>query len=195
MSDDGIEIDHAAVAASVAQVDAWLNSWIDTVDMELPGRGQSLGRDIIGTVASGMQKRASQDQTDAEGTPWQPNAEPYATRKEKLYGWVLANYRTGQTFSLVNLIGTSSATKDEVTMRGGVDSPPASSVSPTGFLSDADKKVSGRDKLQWAHEASKTRPARPGYALDDDIVEAVVEACENSVSAHVVKTNAGGGGP
>jgi hypothetical protein len=184
-----------AANSNIDEVTAWLAQWLNGVDFARPGKDKSLGLDITHAVAMGMQKRASQDQTDADGTPWAPNAdnppgEGYATWKEHKYGWVdQPGYRTGQTWSLLNLLGTTTVSSHELIMRGGIDEPPSSSAAPTGYISAADKRVTGRDKLRWAHEATANKPARPGYALADEDVTAVMEICTDWVTGYVIATN------
>lgn len=187
--------------SNIDEVTAWLEGWLDTVDFTLPGAGQGLGQEIIHTIASGIQKRASQDKCDSDHVPWEANADNppghgYASYKERAYGWVdQPNYRTGQTWSLLNLIGTSKVTPKEVTMEGGLDVAPSRSVAPSGYMSRGDRLVTGREKLQLAHEHTRNRPMRPGYAIADEDVVAVIEVCTESVSNYVVATNNTNVGP
>jgi hypothetical protein len=184
--------------SNIDQITAWLGAWIQTVDFKLPGRGQGLGEDIVHAIAGGMQKRASQDQSDADGNPWAPNSttpskwypQGYAAWKEQNYGWVdQPGYRTGQTWSLLNLIGTTTIGTHEIIMRGGLPSAPSTSAAPTGLLSAQDAKATGLDKLRWAHESTANKPARGGYAIADADVTEVMVLCTESVTAYVVATN------
>ena len=181
------------------EVNRWLQDWAATVNFNLAGAGEGLGLDIVHAVAEGIAARAAVCQ-DADGNPWAPNStkpnprmpQGYAAWKEEHYGWVdQPGYRTGQAWSLVNLIGTTTISTDEIIMRGGLDEPPTRSAAQTGLLSEADTKVTGLQKLTWLHEATADRPARPGYALADSDVTQVIAICEDYVSAHVVGTNNG----
>ena len=192
-----IEIEYGEPHAET--VDRWLANWLNTVDFKLAGAGQGLGLDIVHAVANGIAARSAIGQ-DADGNPWAPNStkpskwhkQGYAAWKEEKYGFVDApGYRTGNTLSLVNLIGTTTIDTHEIIMRGGIDEPPSGSKSPSGYISDADKKATSLDKLRWLHEATATKPARPAYAYSQADVDEVLRITVEYVSAHVVATNAG----
>lgn len=184
------------------EVNRWLVAWQQTVNFKLAGAGQGLGLDIVHAIGDGIAARAAVCQ-DADGSPWAPNStkpskwypDGYAAWKEEKYGWVdQPGHRTGQTWSGPNLYGLDGNTTidtHEIIMRGGLDSPPTTSSAPSGLLSEQDEKVTGLQKLTWAHEATANKPARPGYAYAPEDVTQVLAICTDYVSAHVITTNAG----
>lgn len=144
--------------------------------------GQNLGDECAGIVALSIATDAA-DGKGAEGQTFPENSEPYKSRKSRKYGWTEPGYRTGQTLSLASLKGTPEITANEVNMEYGLNEPPSRSVSPSGYLSTADKAVTDREKAEYI-----TEKFGPIFAMNDDrsqqVADAVSEAFGKAATAH-----------
>ena len=155
--------------SNYARIESWKKELIDSWVFTRPGEDQSLGRDMAGDVAQGIHDRTIEDQRDATGSPLKPNKDPYKTWKEVKLGVYQPLVKTGQMLSLTSLLGDVTVTDDEILMKYGTGEPPSRSASPSGSLSNQDASVTDRQKAEWNSEE------RPFFALDDKIVEALMD--------------------
>lgn len=169
------------LTSNIDDVSAWLDKVVASVNFEMHGTEESLGRDLASAVAEGIQLRTEQEKRDADGGPLKPNEVKYAARKERDYD-IAANtpaVRTGQTLSLVSLLGQTNVSRDIVQMTYGTDEPPTRTRSggwKRPKLREADQRVTDREKAQFLEEQG-----RPFYALDEEIVGRCVELCQDAV--------------
>lgn len=169
------------ITSNIDDVSAWLDAVVASVNFEMPGVEGSLGKDLAGAVAEGIQLRTEQEKLDAEGGPLKPNEAKYAARKERDYD-IAANtpaVRTGQVLSLVSLLGQTKITKEAVQMVFGTDEPP-SRTRMGGWkrpkLREADQRVTDRQKGQFLEEQG-----RPFYGLDEAIGDTCRDLCREAI--------------
>lgn len=173
--------------SNIDEIGSWLDQLVDTYNFTRPGTDQSLGRDLAGVVAQGIQDRTVADQTDANGGPLKPNEPKYAKWKAKRFDAHQPLVRGGQMLSLQSLIGEVEVTADEVIMHYGTgDEEPL--VSSTGAvmprtihkqIGAVEPAPTDREKAEWNSDD------RPFYALDDKIGEAVRDAAAAALGEHL----------
>lgn len=184
-----------SLTSNVDAVIASLEQFVRSFDFTRPGKDQSLARDVVNTIAGGIQRRSIDEHKGATKT-WPDNAPKYARYKEKKYGvYDAPNVRTGQMLSLQSLRGTSTRIeKDRIEMVYGTGDPP--SATATGApLSSQDEKVTDREKAGFAHEGGRSangryRASRPFYEADDPIAGKVREVLVENLNEYIVDTNA-----
>lgn len=155
--------------SNIDDVEAWEKGLVDSLDFTLPGVDQSIGRDVVGDVASGIHERTVDLMRDATGAPLKPNKDPYKTWKEVKLGVYQPLIKTGQMLSLLSLKGDATITPDEIAIEYGTGEPPSRSASPTGGLSKGDEDVTDRQKAEWNSDE------RPFFALDDAIIDRIAD--------------------
>jgi hypothetical protein len=160
------------------EVGAWLDELVQSYDFTRPGEDGSLGQDLARVVAQGVIDRTVAQQQAADGSQLRENEPRYRARKKKLYQVDQPGLRTGQMLSLTSVLGEVDVTADEVTLRYGIGEAPTSSS--TGFISEADKRVTDRDKAGWFTEGG-----RPFYALDETINTEVAEHAGEALGTHL----------
>jgi hypothetical protein len=158
----------ADLESNIDDIEQWIDGIVSAVDFTRPGKDQSLGRDLAGIVAEEIQVRTAGNSQSADGSPLKDNEPRYAAYKARKYNVHQALVRTGQLLSLQSLIGETTITSDEVSMRYGVGEAPKSGS--TGYISDADKKVTDREKAEYVSDE------RPFYGLDERIADEVAKA-------------------
>lgn len=179
--------------SNLPQVIQWLHDFVDGFNFTLPGRQQSLGRDVAHLVANRIARRASQEGRGASPTRWHENSDRpagkgYKSRKRKAYGWQESdgkpNYRTGQMLSEPSLFGQTQVEPKRVLMRYGLDEAARDCKSPTDNRTPSQKRgdaaVTDRQKAGYAHELG-----RDFYELDDQIVAALVAEIENRLATYI----------
>lgn len=188
--------------SNISDVRRWLDQWVKGIDFTRPGKDQSLGRDIAiviirgrpGKLLGGIQGRASREHRGASPTPWPPNSSKpsrwhpggYKGWKAERYGLAdEPNFRSGQMLSQTSLYGQTTIQPTVVTMRYGTGTPPSRSAAPTGYLSDADRRVTDTAKAQY------NSPKRPFYEIDSEDAKAVVEECQEFVNRYIIMSNSG----
>lgn len=160
--------------SNIDEVESWEKDLIDSFDFTRPGEDQSLGRDMAADVATGIIDRTTAEQRDATGSPLKPNEPKYAKRKAEKYGAHQPLVRTGQLLSLQSVKGEVTVSPDEIVMRYGTGDAP--SRSSTGYISDADRAVTDRQKAEWNSDE------RPFYAMDDAIIDAVAQRAADELA-------------
>jgi len=150
-------------SSNIDDLARWERELIDTWDFTVAGESQSLGRDMVGAVAEGINERTVADQKDATGGDLTPNEARYAARKAREWGSHQPLIRSGQMLSLESLIGEVEVEPHQITMRYGTGRPATRVSGPGGKLRD--DEPTDREKAGWNSEE------RPFYALDEAIVD------------------------
>ncbi len=151
------------IFSNINEVAAWLDRVVQSIDMNIPGIDQSMGRDMAHAVADGIEKRSYEKQQGAS-VQWPKNEAKYLERKKRLYGQDKINFRTGQMISHASLtanLGTIDSGKTMV-MQYGTGT--AADTSKTGYLETGDKIVTDTEKAGYAHDAE-----RPFFQVDHEI--------------------------
>jgi hypothetical protein len=179
---------------NVDEVNAWTVGLFDTFGFTSTYEGKALGNVLAETTAEGIRERSIERQCDGSGTPWPVNSDGdgslssrnatsvhgqgYRSRKRRLYGTDLTNVRTGQMLSIQSLMAKVVVTQYLVEIHYGTGEPPTSSS--TGYIEDADKRISDDDKAFYAHEQG-----RKFFELDADICDANFAAFSKALGAHM----------
>jgi hypothetical protein len=188
--------------SNVDAVVASLKRFLDGYNFTRPGKDQSLGRDIVTTIALGIQERSVQDKASATDL-WPANTAEVATRKAKDYGVIdQPNVETGQMLSLPSLKGTETAIEpDRITMKYGTGQVPTRTATNQGKVKANPK--TDREKAHYAHTGQSSKGViRKFYEADDKIAGDVREECRENLNGYIRDVNAataaaagaGGGG-
>ena len=167
----------AKVTSNADDIADWLDELASTFDFNRPGVDGSLGRDCAGTAAQGMIDRTVAEVKSADGGNLKPNERKYAVRKLKKYDANQPLVRSGQLLSLTSMRGETAIEPDKVTMQYGTNQPPAGSLN--GYLPDADRKVTDRQKAGWVSDE------RPFYALDETIGDTITAMIDEALADHL----------
>jgi hypothetical protein len=170
-----------------------LAAFVHSFNFTLPGIDQSLGRDLAGVVARGIQRRAAKESRGKDPQRWYANSDKYRRVKAKAYGWGeldgKPNFRTGQMLSLMSLLGTPRVTPDLVEMIYGTGTAPAGCWSPwdqrTEAQKTADMAMTDVEKAEYAHDQYKNRPARPFYEWNEDIRDQCIETAAKALDHYL----------
>ena len=167
-----------AVGASdnLSEILALLDAVVETFDFTLPGKDQSLGRDLAVTVASEIAQRSSAA-LGPDGVEWAPNAPKYARWKAAWYriSDFAPNDRTGQMLSFQSLLGRPRVTKDAVEMWYGTGEAPTRTRTGA-LLKKTDLAVTDEEKAMYCS------PKRPFYALDEQIGDACLRVTADALA-------------
>lgn len=160
------------MTSNAADIVRQLDGVADSLDFDHSVGNMSLGKRMAEATADAIEVRSVVYQKGATAQ-WEPNKSPYREWKEEKYNvYALAGVRTGQMLSLESLRGETTVTAREVEMVYGTDTAPTHSAS-SSYFSDADGKVTDRQKAGWFTEGGRYQAARPFYELDEDIAAAV----------------------
>jgi hypothetical protein len=160
-----------------------MRALISSFNFKATVEGRELGQVLADGVVEGIVQRGAEEHKGAEAT-WDANEEKYEEEKYGLYGVRDPNIRTGQMMSKENVGAIITVTDDLVEIEPGLDEAPSSSA--TGFkVQDADKKVTGAQKTQWAHEKNKRGIERPFMELDDAISEKCFADVDEGLGHHL----------
>lgn len=153
--------------ASVDRVSDFLDQFLDSVNFQRPGVEASWGEDVAWAVIrgphtgefGGIMGRCA-DQVTPDGATWPENSDDppgdgYRSRKARKYGWEDTNFRTGDMLSAQKLYGRTTIEPRKVTLIYGDQTAPTHSVSPTGYISEKDKKITDVEKAAYAHESGR----------------------------------------
>ena len=153
---------------------------IDTFDFTLPGRDQSLGRDLCIQAASDMEVRGN-DGKDVAGNAFKPNEEEYAAYKDEKYGVDRPGELGGQMLSLLSLLGNPVIEKDKILMTYGLGVPPSKNTSRTGVLMlDQELTATDVEKAEYMVERGNLF-----YGFDPAMEEALVRIVEERLEQHI----------
>jgi hypothetical protein len=166
------------VDSNLDDVAGWLDRLVAGFDFSVPGKDQSLGRDIAGAVVEGIQDRSVADGNDATGAAFMVNAPWYAKWKAKKYSALQPGILSGQMLSSASLMGETEVNADEIVMRYGTgDAGP--DESSTGVKLKGTQPTD-KEKAEWF-----TAGGRPFYALDGTIRAAVVTLAGDALDEHL----------
>jgi hypothetical protein len=162
----------ADLESNLPEIKAELDKLVAGWSFTRPGKEASLGHDLAAIAADNIQMRGA-DSKGPGGIEWPPNSEPYRSRKRKHYLVDKPNIRTGQMLSRLSLLGDTTVSADEVSMKYGLGEPPERTA--TGAeLKKADEEITDIEKAFFCSGA------RPFYGLDQTDAEAMTaEAGEN----------------
>jgi hypothetical protein len=139
-----------AFSSNLDEVVRQIDALVHTLDFDHSVGNMSLGKRMAEKTAEMIQSRSIQFQKGAE-KQWEPNKEPYKTWKERKYNvFDLAGVRTGQMLSQESLRGETTIHPTEVEMVYGTGEPPTGRR-PPGTSTDADRKVTDRQKAEVVH--------------------------------------------
>jgi hypothetical protein len=167
-----------------------LRNVVAEFDFTIPGADQSLGRDVANLIVGRIDDRCAVSY-GPDSVPWQPNSEKeppkggYKGAKLRKYGWDETNRRTGQMLSILALKGRTTIEKDLITLRYGRDEAPSRGGSPSGVVTDGDKKRTDVQKAEYAHTGGRWGIKRPFYALGPGDKEAVVEFVQEKLDQYI----------
>jgi hypothetical protein len=169
---------------------------IEGFNFTVPGRDQSLGRDVLGLMVERIDSRVS-NAVGPDGTPWPENStkEPpkggYKGQKGRLYGWTDPGKRTGQTTSVPSLRGNKTTIEANlITMRYGTDSKPSTGGSPTQLVTKQDERRTDTQKAEYMHTGGRWHVKLPFYQVGDGDAEAVTELCQENLDEYIRNANA-----
>jgi hypothetical protein len=171
----------AEMEDNVDQVMNWVDGLVDSFDFTLPGKDESLARDLAGLVAQGIFDRSAEAR-GADGTPWPPNERKYRAWKERRYHQVQPLKRTGQMLSLLSLMGETKIRAKTVEMVYGINEPPTDTETGDPLM-HKDKKVTDREKAEW------NSPERPFYQLDNKIRDAAIDLAGEALAEYLKSTS------
>jgi hypothetical protein len=163
--------------ATIDEIANELDQIVRGIVFTMPGRDQSLARDLCGVVAQGIIDRTVAEQRSASGAGLKRNEPQYAAWKAKKYGSYQPLIRTGQLLSLASVLGNPAIGDGEIRMTYGLDVAP--SRSSTGYITDADRAVTDKQKADFVSDD------RPFYELDDAIAEKVIEAAGEAIGRYI----------
>lgn len=166
-------------ASNIDEIGAFLDMAVETFDFTRTGKEKSLGRDLAGVVALGIQERSIPDHLDPTGNPWAANEEKYARWKREKYEVDQPGQLTGQMLGLESLIGETRISSDSVEMIYGVDKPAEKTLNGAE-LPKAKEPPTDRQKAEWFTEGG-----REFFGLDETIAEACVKEVDQSLDAHI----------
>jgi hypothetical protein len=145
---------------------------ISLFDFTLPGKEQSLGRDLAVVAADEMIDRTLDEQMDANGSHLRRNSARWRAYKEARYGVVdKTGLLGGQMLSHEAMLGETTIEPELVTMVYGHGTTPTRATSQSGAdLKPRELKATDREKMSWFQD-------RFGdiYAFDDLIEEALYD--------------------
>jgi hypothetical protein len=170
----------ADVESNILEFEAEFKDLIDGFVFTLPGKDQSLGRDLAASAAMGISDRSIATQADAQGQPWRENEDKYRKMKERKHGVYNVGVLTGQMLSLESMKGETTVEPDEVLMVYGTGEPPTR-FSTYGELRD--DEPDDRQKAAWFADSG-----REFFELNDDdaariygeVAEALVDYLEKA---------------
>lgn len=165
--------------SNIDDVERWLDEMIDSINFTLPGKDQSIGRDLAGVVAEGIADRSVPDARDPDGASWAPNEEPYKSWKRKKYDADQPGILTGQMLSLESLKGETDVAPDQVTMKYGTGKP-AERARNGAARPKAANPATDREKARYF-----TDSGRPFYALDAEIAAKCVEEAKDAITDYL----------
>lgn len=173
--------------SNIDAVVADLKKIIDGFNFTVPGRDQSLGRDIVNLMVERIDNRCS-NAVAPDGTPWPENKDSVKKEKQRRYGWTDSGKRTGQTTSVPSLRGSKTTIEaDVVTMRYGTDTAPSRGGSPTGLVSKGDAKRTDVQKAEYMHTGGFWNTKRPFYEVGEGDAEAVTELCQENLNEYIAR--------
>ena len=94
-------------------------------NLTLPGRDQSIGRDMAVAAAGGIVVRTVIDQEDSSGNPLKPNNPKYAARKLKEHDVSKVGILTGQMLSMASVMGKVAVGPESVEVSYGTGEKPS----------------------------------------------------------------------
>jgi hypothetical protein len=179
-------------------VQRYLEDFSDGFGFDLPGRDQTLGRDIVGLLLRGraagsaeatgsvwdvgMLARARRGRSP-DGSPWPSGDDAYRAKKRQQYGWDDPNYRTGHMLSEESMRGRTTVEQHEINLVYGTGQHASRSVSPTQHMSAADRKLTDIQKAQLAYET------RDFWGLSDNDEEAVFDECQDAMDNYILASD------
>jgi hypothetical protein len=143
--------------------------------------GKALGEILKEGNAEGIAIRSANEQKGGEGPPWKENSEPYRSDKFRRYGVTDTNYRTRQMLSIQSLEGTTTITKDLVTIAYGTGQAPTSGA--TGYIDPKADDATDVEKAGWAEEQG-----RGFFQLDENIKQHNFEDFSKALGEHMRNT-------
>lgn len=161
----------ADVESNFLEFEAEFKGLIDGFNFTIPGKDQSLGRDLAAGAALMISDRSISEQGNAQGQPWDANERKYKAMKERKHGVYSVGVLTGQMLSLESMKGETTVEANEVVMVYGTN------TEPTKFSTYGDLKPNeptDREKAEWFADGG-----REFYELsEDDANNLIIEAAE-----------------
>lgn len=160
------------------EFEAAFRELMDGFSFQIPGKDQSLGRDLAGIAAQGIVDRSVTEQAGPNFQGWRANDPKYTARKQKEFGVDLIGVRTGQMLSLESVMGQTTVGDDEVEMKYGTNTPASRSSTGMGKLK-ADEPTDTQ-KAGWF-----TDGGREFYELGDVDAEAIYDAATKALEDYL----------
>lgn len=148
----------------------WSSEFRELMDMftfDLPGKDQSIGRDLAGLAAQAIIDRSISQQSDPKLVKWRENSEEWTEFKRKNHGVTDIGVLTGQMLSLESMMGDTSVGENEVTMIYGTGTQPTKYATYGEITGD---EPTDREKASWFTEGG-----REFYELNETDAEAIYD--------------------
>jgi hypothetical protein len=171
--------------SNAAEVHAWLLGAVSDFGFNSSVAGKRLGDAIVDNHVAQIQQRSFGEQRGAEQT-WPQLTEPYASRKEELYGQRPINVATGQMLSQDSLHGEPMITDRVIEHRYGTGKAGEPAPKREGKRRRRSKPAvereppTDRQKAQWAEEKG-----RPFFELDDLIRDRNADLVADALAQHL----------
>jgi hypothetical protein len=166
-------------SSNIDEIERWFDQIIASINFTLPGKDQSLGRDLVGVVANGIIDRSVPDAKGPDGNPWAENHDPYKAWKAKEYDAFQPGILTGQMLSLESIKGETTINPDSVEMKYGTDTPASGSRNGKA-PPDAKEPPTDRQKAEWFHDRGNEF-----YGLDEAIAADCVDECAEGLADYI----------
>jgi hypothetical protein len=154
----------AEVTSNIDEVERLLEQLVAGFNFLTPGKDESLGKDLAGVAVSGIVDRSTTEQVGPDGQAWADTEPAYTRAKIKYYGTDLIGVRTGQMLSEQSVMGETTITADEVTIKYGTGNPPTGTGAKGVAPKPSDLAVTDREKAGYFEAGG-----RRFFGLDTEI--------------------------
>lgn len=175
MSDDRINFDQHV---------AWFKDLVDGFNFKLPGKDESVGKDLANLAAQRMTDRSEQQQGGPAGDIWLANEPRYAAWKAKKHNVHAVGVLTGQMLSHESMLGTLDVQSEEVTMKYGTGDPAKRFRGGESY--DVENPPTDRQKAQWFEEGG-----RKFYGLDENISTELANLAGEALDEYLAERDGG----
>lgn len=163
---------------------AWIKDLVGEFNFKLPGKDESVGKDMANLAAQRMTDRSEQQQGSPDGSIWLANEPRYAAWKAKKHNVHAVGVLTGQMLSHESMLGQVTIDKEEVTMKYGTGDPARRFRGGESY--DVDEPPTDRQKAQWFEEGG-----RKFYGLDEQINTELANLAGEALDEYLAERDGG----
>lgn len=163
---------------------AWFRNLVDSFNFKLPGKDESVGKDMANLAAQRMTDRSEQQQGGPDGNIWLANEPKYAAWKRKKYDVHAVGVLTGQMLSHESMLGAVTVDAEEVTMRYGTGEP--ATRFRGGETYDVENPPTDRQKAEWFEDGG-----RKFYGLDERISDELAKTAGEALDEYLAERDGG----